>query len=123
ASDDGANLLTAYSRAANILKIEEKKDGVSFDAKADEKGLVEADEKALFKTLEKSGKGCAAALAEEDFATAMSELAKLRGPVDAFFDTVTVNCDEAALRVNRLKLLAGIRKVMEDVADFSKVEG
>jgi len=120
-SDDGANLLTAYKRAANILKIEEKKDGRSYDGEAAEG--QQPEEKALLAALTAADAACAKALGGEDFAAAMTALANLRGPVDDFFDRVTVNCDEADLRENRLKLLSGIRAVMGSVADFSKIEG
>lgn len=121
--DDGANLLVAYRRAANIVRIEEKKDGVSFAAPADPTVLVQDEEKALHKALTEVGTACTQVLKVEDFAAAMATLARLRRPVDAFFDKVTVNCDDPALRVNRLKLLAGIGAAMGEVADFSKIEG
>ncbi len=123
ASDDGANLLIAYKRAANILKIEEKKDGRAYDGAVDEGALAEAAETALSLALGTTEEKCQAALAVENFAAAMTALADLRAPVDGFFDDVTVNCDTAALRENRLKLLNRIRAVMERVADFSKIEG
>jgi len=123
ASDDGANLLTAYKRAANILKIEEKKDGRAYDGAADDGALVEDAEKDLFRALGIAENRCQAALESEDFTAAMAALADLRNPVDGFFDHVTVNCDDPALRENRLKLLNRIRAVMERVADFSKIEG
>ena len=123
ASDDGANLLTAYKRAANILKIEEKKDGRTYDGAADESALAEDAEKNLFRALGIAEDKCQAALGGEDFAAAMAALADLRIPVDGFFDDVTVNCDDQALRENRLKLLNRIRAVMQRVADFSKIEG
>ena len=127
ASDDGANLLVAYRRAANILAIEEKKDKASYAATPDAKLLAQAEEKALHGALEDAALKTAPLLEAEDFAAIMSEMAKLRGPVDAFFDHVTVNvkggADDAALRVNRLKLLSEIRATMERVADFSKIEG
>ena len=123
ASDDGGNLLIAYKRAANILKIEEKKDARTYDGGVAENELVEAAEKVLFRALGTTEDTCQAALAEENFAAAMTALAALRAPVDGFFDDVTVNCDDAALRENRLKLLNRIRVVMERVADFSKIEG
>ncbi|MHA1597098.1 MAG: glycine--tRNA ligase subunit beta [Alphaproteobacteria bacterium] len=120
-SDDGANLLAAHKRAANILKIEEKKDSRSYDGEASEG--EEPEEKALHAALKTAGEACANALKDEDFAAAMTALAALRGPVDAFFDEVTVNCDDKDLRENRLKLLSGIRAVMGRLADFSKIEG
>jgi len=123
ATEDGENLLTAYSRAANILKIEEKKDGRAYDGAADA-GLFDQDEeKALAASLGDAGPAVGAAIEAEDFAAAMAAVAALRGPVDAFFDKVTVNCDDAALRENRLKLLNGIRTALDGVADFSRIEG
>jgi len=123
ASDDGSNLLVAFKRAANILKIEEKKDGRAYDGAAAESALAEIAEKDLFKALGTTEDACQAALANEDFAAAMAALAGLRTPVDGFFDQVTVNCDDGQLRENRLKLLNRIRAVMQRVADFSKIEG
>ncbi len=122
-TDDGANLLVAYRRAANILKIEEKKDGTSYAEKADGAKLVQEEEKTVFATLSESGPRCAQAVEEERFADAMAGLAQLRGPVDAFFDHVTVNTEDTVLRVNRLRLLSGIRTALSGVADFSRIEG
>ncbi|MFN4230035.1 glycine--tRNA ligase subunit beta [Parvibaculum sp.] len=122
-TEDGANLLAGYKRAVNILRIEEKKDGQSYDAAPDAKLLAEPEEKALAAAIETAAKDAKAAVAKEDFAAAMSALANLRAPVDAFFDKVTVNADDAAVRANRLKLLAQIRAALHEVADFSKVEG
>ncbi|HEX9837246.1 MAG TPA: glycine--tRNA ligase subunit beta, partial [Alphaproteobacteria bacterium] len=93
-SDDGANLLTAYRRAANIVRIEERKDGKSYDGAAAEAALAQAEEIALARRLAEVGKGTGAELAREDFAAAMTTLSGLRGPVDAFFDHVTVNVDD-----------------------------
>jgi glycyl-tRNA synthetase beta chain len=123
ASDDGANLLIAYRRAANIVRIEEKKDGTMFTGPAEEALLRQDEEKALSAALADVGPAVETAVAAEDFAAAMAALARLRRPVDAFFDKVTVNADEAPLRVNRLKLLALIGVAMGRLADFSKVEG
>jgi glycyl-tRNA synthetase beta chain len=122
-TDDGANLLTGYKRAANILKIEEKKDQKEYGGAPDAKALKEDDEKALAKALAAAKEAAASALQKEDFAAAMSALAKLRAPVDRFFDKVTVNADDKALRENRLKLLSQIVDTAHQVADFSKIEG
>ena len=122
-TEDGANLLTAYKRAANILRIEEKKDDVSYDAAPDAALLEQDEEKALYAALEKLSGEISPILAEERFADAMKLLAGLRAPVDAYFDGVTVNCDDAALRVNRLRTLSQIRGAMNTVADFSEIEG
>ncbi|MEQ9528318.1 MAG: DALR anticodon-binding domain-containing protein, partial [Parvibaculaceae bacterium] len=119
-----ANLLAGYKRATNILRIEEKKDGEgAFGAAPDASLFVQDEEKALAVAIEAATKDAKAAVAKEDFAAAMSALAKLRAPVDAFFEKVTVNADDAKLRANRLKLLAEIRAALHEVADFSKVEG
>ena len=123
ASDDGANLLIAYRRAANIVRIEEKKDGIRFAGTVDPAVLVEAEEQALAAALDAVGPAVAQAVAGEDFAAAMAALATLRRPLDAFFDRVTVNAPEPERRIARLTLLAAIGAAMEAVADFSRVEG
>ncbi|EPY03337.1 glycine--tRNA ligase subunit beta [Magnetospirillum fulvum] len=123
ASDDGSNLLVAYRRAANIVRIEEKKDGTSFAAPVDAAKLVQAEEQALAAALDHVGPTVEAALQAEDFAAAMAALATLRRPLDAFFEQVTVNADQPDLRVARLGLLAAIGTAMGRVADFSKIEG
>lgn len=123
ASDDGENLLTAYRRAANILKIEEKKDKRAYDGDVDDAAFEQDEERVLHAGLSEAAPAIENAVADEDFAGAMAALATLRGPVDAFFDGVQVNADDAALRENRLKLLNGIRSALEGVADFSKIEG
>ena len=122
-SDDGGNLLTAYRRAANILKIEEKKDATSYAAQPDDTLLKDDAERALYSALEDAAPAIAEKVAAEDFTGAMAALAGLRAPVDAFFDKVTVNTDDAKVRENRLKLLSMIRTALEGVADFSKIEG
>jgi len=123
ATDDGANLLAGYKRAANILRIEEKKDGKSVSGAANTELFAEKAESDLYAAIDAANGIAREAVAKEDFAGAMAALAKLRGPVDLFFDGVTVNADDAALRENRLKLLAQIRDALHTVADFSKVEG
>jgi glycyl-tRNA synthetase beta chain len=122
-NDDGANLLVGYRRAANILKIEEKKDKREYRDAPDPAALSRAEEKVLHSALLSTQESVAKLLAREDFAGAMSEMAKLRAPVDRFFDKVTVNADDKKLRENRLKLLAQIVSTAHQVADFSKVEG
>jgi glycyl-tRNA synthetase beta chain len=122
-TDDGKNLLAGTKRASNILAIEEKKDKRTFDG-APDAGLYELpEEKALAKAIDQVKSEAGAAVAKEDFATAMSAMAKLRPAVDAFFDKVKVNDDEPAVRENRLKLLNEIRAATRAVADFSKIEG
>jgi len=123
ASEDGANLLTAYKRASNIVRIEEKRDRVTYDGGVDTALLREGEERALLEGLASAGNAIRSSIGREDFAGAMAALARLRPPVDAFFDKVTVNCDDSKLRANRLKLLARIRTALGDVADFSKIEG
>lgn len=122
-TEDGANLLVAYRRAANILKIEEKKDGKAYDAAPEAGKLAQEEEKALMAMLDRAEKDAGAAIGREDYPAGMAALAGLRGPVDTFFDKVTVNAEDAALRVNRLLLLNRIRRTMDRVADFSKIEG
>jgi glycyl-tRNA synthetase beta chain len=122
-TEDGEHLLTGTKRAINILRIEEKKDGVSYDQAPDPDLLKRPEEKALAKAVDEVERAAAAAIAREDFEAAMTEMAKLRAPVDAFFDFVTVNTQEAELRANRLRLLNRIRATTLTVADFSKIEG
>jgi glycyl-tRNA synthetase beta chain len=122
ATDDGDNLLIAYRRAANILKIEEKKDCRSYDTLTDLGLFASDEEKILFTGLEACSNLISDAVVVENFSVAMQALAKLRGPVDAFFDKVIVNDDNKIIRENRLKLLSLIRSALDGVADFSKVE-
>jgi len=122
-SADGANLLAAYKRAANILRIEEKKDGCAFATATDPALLALPEEKALAAALDEAVPAAAARTAAEDFAGAMAALARLRAPVDAFFDRVTVNDPVPELRLNRLALLARLRAAMDAVADLSRIEG
>ncbi|MGB2932437.1 MAG: glycine--tRNA ligase subunit beta [Methyloceanibacter sp.] len=122
-TEDGANLLTGTKRAINILRIEEKKDNRAYDQPPDAKLFELAEEKALARTVDEVERAAAAAVNKEDFAAAMTAMARLRAPVDAFFDHVTVNADEPNLRKNRLRLLNRIRATTLTVADFSKIEG
>jgi len=122
-TEDGTNLLAGYRRAANILRIEEKKDGRAYDGEPDPSLLSMAEEKTLFMDMAAGRELIAAELERERFTDAMRGMARLRGPVDAFFDKVTVNAPDAALRTNRLKLLARLRATLHTVADFSKIEG
>lgn len=123
-TDDGKNLLAGFKRANNILAIEEKKekDG-HFDGPPDADILTETEESDLLEALEIAEEAVAGAVAKEDFAAAMTALAQLRVPVDAFFDKVIVNADDPRLRDNRLKLLARLRSSARAVADFAKIEG
>ena len=121
-TDDGKNLLAGTKRASNILSIEEKKDKRTFDG-APNASLYKLDEeKALAKAIDQVKNEAGAAVAKEDFAAAMSAMAKLRPAVDAFFDKVKVNDDDAKVRENRLKLLGEIRAATRAVADFSKIQ-
>jgi glycyl-tRNA synthetase beta chain len=126
-TEDGANLLAGYKRAANILAAEEKKGkGLSeADAAAglDEKLLAEPAEKALYAALEAALPAATAAVEKEEFGAAMKALSGLRAPVDAFFDKVLVNAEDHLIRRNRLLLLSRLREALSAVADFSKVEG
>ncbi|MCK6444664.1 glycine--tRNA ligase subunit beta [Elstera cyanobacteriorum] len=119
----GADMLAAYRRAANILKIEEKKDGRPAQATVSTPLLAQAEEKALAEALSTALPAVEAALAQEQFVEAMTRLGALRDPVDAFFTHVTVNADDAALRANRLALLAQIRQACSAIADFGLIEG
>jgi glycyl-tRNA synthetase beta chain len=120
-TDDGANLLIAYRRAANILRIEEKKDGVSYDGAPDRSLLSQSEEQVLADALETAGAAVDPLIAAEDFAGAMAKYAALRPVVDAFFDTVTVNADDGRIRANRLRLLSRIRSTLNKIADFSRI--
>jgi glycyl-tRNA synthetase beta chain len=122
-TDDGKNLLAGTKRAANILRIEEKKDGRRYDGDPDPSLLKEPEEMALAEAMVSIAPEASAAYANEDFAGAMAAMAKLRPAVDAFFDKVTVNADDKALRENRLMLLNRMREATRTVADFSKIEG
>ncbi|GEO13111.1 glycine--tRNA ligase subunit beta [Microvirga aerophila] len=125
-TEDGANLLAGCRRAANILRIEEKKDGRSYSEAPDlhivnDQGQIE--EKALAVVLDGASREAAEAVQNEDFEGAMRALSRLRQPVDAFFDKVTVNAEDPALRENRLRLLNAFREATRSVADFSRIEG
>lgn len=122
-SDDGKNLLAGVKRASNILKIEEKKDNRSFDGLPNAQLLIQGEERDLHRAVSAAEANARKAVENEDFGAAMTAIAKLRGPVDAFFDKVTVNADDPSFRENRLKLLNRIRAATLAVADFSKIEG
>jgi glycyl-tRNA synthetase beta chain len=121
-TDDGKNLLAGTKRAANILRIEEKKDGKAYDSAPDPALYSLSEEKTLAKAIDQVKAEASAAVAKEDFAGAMSVIAKLRPAVDAFFDKVKVNDDDPKVRENRLKLLNEIRAATRAVADFSKIQ-
>jgi glycyl-tRNA synthetase beta chain len=121
-TDDGKNLLAGTKRASNILAIEEKKDKRSFDGAPDASLYSLGEEKALAKAIDETKREASAAVAKEDFAAAMAAMAKLRPAVDAFFEKVKVNDDDARIRENRLKLLNEIRAATRTVADFSRIQ-
>jgi glycyl-tRNA synthetase beta chain len=126
-TEDGANLLVGYRRAANILRAEEKKAGTdaaaSYAMPVAPDRLVAPEEKALAAALARAAAEASAAIENEDFEAAMRALSRLRGPVDAFFERVTVNAEDPALRLNRLRLLSGLREAVHRVADFSRIAG
>lgn len=122
-SENGSNLLAGYRRAANILRIEEKKDGRRYDSPADAGLFAQDEEKALHKALASVRGEADGFLKAEDFGGAMSAMARLRPLVDSFFDHVTVNADDADVRANRLNLLNELRAAVHTVADFSRIEG
>ena len=122
-SDDGTNLLQGFKRANNILTQAETKDGVEYSYGADIKFAETDAERALFTALDTAETTIAPAMENESFAAAMQALAKLRAPIDAFFDTVQVNADSEVIRRNRLNLLHRIRAACAPVADLTKIEG
>jgi glycyl-tRNA synthetase beta chain len=122
-TEDGKNLLAGYKRATNIIRIEEKKDSREYTGAPDPRLYKLPEEKALAQAIDAAKAEATRAVEKEDFEAAMRAMAKLRPHVDAFFDKVTVNVDDKALRENRLKLLNEIRAATRAVADFSKIEG
>ncbi|WP_271077808.1 glycine--tRNA ligase subunit beta [Aurantiacibacter sp. MUD61] len=145
-TDNGTNLLAGYKRAANILKKEdwssepvhtgdedplenvdnpELREVYAEQVKAKGETLSytpEPAEKALIDALNAAEPQAEMAIAKEDFAAAMSALASLRAPIDAFFEEVTVNDEDEVKRKSRLGLLARFRAAVHNVADFSKIE-
>jgi glycyl-tRNA synthetase beta chain len=122
-TDDGKNLLAGTKRAANILRIEEKRDDRAYDGAPNPALYSLAEEKSLAKAIDQAKAEASSAVGKEDFAAAMRAMAKLRPAVDAFFDHVKVNDDDPKVRENRLKLLNEIRAATRAVADFSRIEG
>jgi glycyl-tRNA synthetase beta chain len=122
-TEDGKNLLAGYKRATNIIRIEEKRDGRDYTGAPDPKLYQQDEEKALAEAIKVAKVTAERAVAAEDFEAAMRAMASLRPHVDAFFDKVTVNVDDKALRENHLKLLNEIRAATRAVADFSKIGG
>jgi len=121
-TEDGKNLLAGTKRAANILRIEEKKDDKTYAGAPTESLYRVSEEKALARAIDEVKKEASGAVQREDYAGAMSAIAKLRGAVDAFFDKVKVNDDDAEIRENRLRLLNEIRAATRAVADFSEIQ-
>lgn len=122
-SEDGANLLAGFRRAANILRAEEKKSGERFSGQVEGAHLHEAEEIALAAAIDSARSAATKAVEHEEFEAAMSALSTLRAPVDAFFDKVLVNDERVEVRQNRLKMLNQIRETTRTVADFSKISG
>ena len=122
ATEDGANLLVALRRASNIVRIEEKRDRRSYVGQPDRQQLQAKEEQALYFRLMTVGGDITGALEREDFGDAMAAIARLRQPVDAFFDRVTVNAENPLLRENRLYLLSQIRSALGALADFSLIQ-
>ena len=123
AHDDGENLLIAFRRAANIVRIESKKDKTTYDGDVSVDLLAQDEERALFANFATARSGAEDAIQAERFDSAMESLASLREPVDAFFDKVTVNADDADMRQNRLRLLSQLGTTLNQIADFSLIEG
>jgi glycyl-tRNA synthetase beta chain len=122
-TQDGSNLLIAYRRAANIVRIEQKKEKETIGRSVDDGLFRQNQERALWNALDVADRSARKAVRDQDFEGAMSALAALRVPVDEFFDEVTVNADDPQLRLNRLSLLLNIQMTMDVVADFSQIEG
>ena len=122
-TEDGKNLLTGFKRAANIIRIEEKKDNRRYVGGPDSSFYELPEETALAGAIDAAKGEATSAIGQKDFEAAMRAMASLRPHVDAFFDKVTVNVDDKPLRENRLKLLNEIRAATRAVADFSKIEG
>ncbi|UWR21401.1 glycine--tRNA ligase subunit beta [Sulfitobacter sp. S190] len=122
-TDDGGNLIQAFKRANNILSQAEAADGVEYSYGADVKFAETPEEKALFAALDAAEARITPAMQAQDFTTAVSAMAGLRGPLDAFFDAVQINTDNATVRRNRLNLLSRIRTICTGVADLTRIEG
>ncbi len=123
ATENGVNLLSAYRRATNIVNIEEKKDDIAYKGNPNSKLLELTEEEMLYIMMNNLKPEIRKALKEDRFADAMDSLSSLRKPIDEFFDKVKVNTDEADIRKNRLKLLAQMRELLDEIADFSIIEG
>ena len=122
-TDDGKNLIQGFKRANNILSQAEAVDGVEYSYGADVKFAETGEERNLFGALDTSEVKIKPAMRAQDFASAMSAMATLRTPIDAFFEAVQINSDNPTVRRNRLNLLSRIRTVCSSVADLTKIEG
>lgn len=122
-TDDGENLIQGFKRANNILTQAEEADGVEYSYGADPKFAETDEERALFAALDAAEAQITPAMQAQDFTTAMSAMAGLRAPIDAFFTAVQVNSDNATVRRNRLNLLSRIRQICLAVADLTRIEG
>jgi glycyl-tRNA synthetase beta chain len=122
-TDDGENLLQGFKRAANILSQAEEKDGVEYSYGADIKFAETDAERALFDALDQAESTITPAMKAEDFAAAMTAMAALRAPIDAFFEAVQVNTDNPVIRRNRLNQLSRIRAICMSVADLTRLDG
>ena len=122
-SDNGANLLQGFRRANNILVQAESRDGRDYRSSPDPALAVDGTEHALFQALEAANPAIDNAMETEDFGTAMLHMASLRPPIDAFFETVQIDTDDAVLRSNRLRMLHRIRRICLSVADLTRIEG
>ncbi|MEP5729249.1 MAG: glycine--tRNA ligase subunit beta [Sulfitobacter sp.] len=122
-TDDGENLIQGFKRANNILSQAEEADGVEYSYGADEKFAETDEERALFKALDEAEARITPAMSKQDFTAAMTAMATLRGPIDAFFDAVQINSDNATVRRNRLNLLSRIRTTCSTIADLARIEG
>ncbi len=123
ATEDGENLIQGFKRAANILAQAEAADGVAYEFGPDIKFAEVEEERALFRALDAAEHEIAASLAVEDFSAAMEQMAALRAPIDAFFETVQVNTENQIVRRNRLNLLHRIREICSQVADLAQLDG
>lgn len=123
ATEDGRNLTQGLKRAGNILTQAEDKDGVEYSFGADPKFAETEAERALFAALDRADPAIRAAMEAEDYPAAMTAIAALRAPIDAFFEAVQVNTDNQIVRRNRLNLLSRIREAGHQIADFTRIEG
>ncbi|WP_395370191.1 glycine--tRNA ligase subunit beta [Komagataeibacter diospyri] len=121
-TEDGRNMLAATKRAANILRIEDRKDG-PHEGTPNPALYTQTEEKALAEQLQKTIPAVEQAIAQERYEDAMRDVAALRPALDQFFDKVTVNDTDPAVRANRLRLLSELCRMTVLIADFSQIEG